>query len=386
MAAVRSLLHGVGGAVAGGGGLLAIVWIVGWPDLTLSGGTVTLFVALLPLVFLLLIAVHEGGHLLAGALAGFNPSLLIVGPVRLERTGAGWRAAVNRSFPVYGGLAGATPRGTQQLRQRMTALVAGGPAASLAAGAAAIWLLAARPPHDNQLIGVGAIAFLLVLTFGLGSLFVGLTALVPGHGHGFSSDGARLLRFLHRGPGVDGEVALLGLIGASMAGARPRDWSPDLIALALQLPADSAYGAAARMMAHGQALDRGDFEEARRFLQTAVEHRTRLPAISQPALAVQAAYFEAVHGGNAGLARLWLKEAQADAVVSPHARPLAEAAVRLAEGDSGAAEPLARAERELPHAIDRGGARMAADQIADLQRALEALRDRGSDDIRLDPR
>jgi hypothetical protein len=131
------------------------------------------------------------------------------------------------------------------------------------------------------------------------------------------------------------------------------------------------------MLAHTRALDRGELDDARRYLQTAIEHRERLPAMSRPALAIQAAYFEGAYGGNATLARQWLTEAEADAVVSPHARPLAEAAVQLAERDPGAADALARAARELPRAIDRGGARMAADQIAQLERVLLTL-DNGS--------
>ena len=154
--------------------------------------------------------------------------------------------------------------------------------------------------------------------------------------------------------------------------------------MALQLPPDSAFGAAARMLAHSHALDRGALDDARGYLETAVAHRDRLPAMSRPALAIQAAYFEGVYGGNAAMARRWLTEAQADAVVSPHARPLAEAAVRLAERDPGAAEPLARAARELPRAIDRGGARMAADQIVLLERVLRTLQDGGAVGIRLE--
>jgi hypothetical protein len=370
---MRGFVRAVGAAVLGGWTTAAIFYVIPHPQIRLSATAMTelaLGAAILPL---LLIGIHEGGHLMAGALARFTPCLLIVGPLKLERTASGWRVGWNRSFPIFGGLAAAIPRGVRHLRRRMIVVVAGGPGASLVCGLAALAALAlSGVTRESTLAGGGAVVFLLTFLFALGSLAVAIAALVPGYRLGFASDGARLLRFLQDTPDVDAEVALIGLIGASMAGQRPREWDPDLLASALRLEAGTPHWVAARMLAHGHALDCGDVARAREHLQSALLHQDLLPRMTLPALLLQAAYFEALHDENPISARRRLADAGPGVLESPQARPLAEAAVLLAEGDPRAAEKaLADAVREIPHASDRGSAAMAADQIAELRRIIE---------------
>jgi hypothetical protein len=340
-------------------------------------------IAVLPLVFLLLVAVHEGGHLVAGALAGFRPCLFIVGPVKFERTSRGWQGGVNRVFPLSGGLVAATPQGLDRLRQRMVGLLAGGPSASLLFGGMVLAGLIAATSRDARVSGDGAVLFVIALVTGLGSLVLGMAALVPGQGHGFSSDGARMLRFLRSGPSADAEVALLSLVGASMAGQRPRVWDTRLVAAALQLDATTSMGAAARILAHLQALDLGDIDRARMFLRTALDRAAALPAMSRPSLLLQAAYFEATHDRDPDTARRHLTSGEG-ALVSPYARPMAEGAILLAEGDPRAADVLARASHAVSSALDRGSAALAADLIAAMQaqRARGPAADRAEDEPR----
>jgi len=366
---MRSLVQALAGAVLGAAGMVAVLQFVSWPRLDLSPLAILVTVAALPLVFLAVVACHEGGHLIGGALARFTPRLFIVGPLKLERTSAGWEAGRNRVFPLSGGLVAATPNGIDRLRERMTVLIAGGPSASVLAGVAALGALAAQD-HSRQtlLSGFDAIGFVLGFLFGIGSLLAGLIALIPGHGHGFSTDGARILRFLRKGPMVDAEVGLLGLIGMSIGGQRPRDWEADLVARALQLAPETPYGVAARLMAHLHALDRGDEKTAGEHLFIAVQHRQALPVMSRPALLLQAAYFAAAHEHDPAAGRRHLEEAGDGALVSPHWRPMAEGAILLAEGDPRAADVLQSAADEVRHAIDRGAAALAADLIAQMRR------------------
>jgi hypothetical protein len=353
------------GALAGGVGMAVVMSLIRFPELRLSlaGWAATaLGFVLVPLAALF---VHEAGHVATGALAGFRPHLFIVGPFKLERRGGGWTAGVNRTFPWWGGLAGGTPNGTDRLRQRMLLLIAGGPGASVLAGAGALAAIAAAGLEKSDVLtGPAASAYLLVFVFGLASLLMGVIALVPGQGHGFSTDGGRLLRFMQKGPDAEGEVAVLGIVGSSMAGQRPRAWPPALIAQALGLAADSSQGTAARFLAHMHALDSGAIEEARRRLREALDHLEALPKMTQPAVLLSAAWFAAVHDGDAASARRFLDQAGQEILFSTYSRPLSEAAVLIAEGDMTAAGPLLDvAEREVPGAIDRGSAVMAADQV-----------------------
>ena len=60
-----------------------------------------------------------------------------------------------------------------------------------------------RRRHDADRGGLRAVGFVVVAALGLGSLMLGMIALIPGDKHGFSSDGARTWRFLRSGPQVD---------------------------------------------------------------------------------------------------------------------------------------------------------------------------------------
>lgn len=366
---MRAALQAVGGAVVGATAMLAVLAFMPWPRLDLTPLAILAVVLTLPVVFLLIVACHEGGHLVAGALARFTPCLFIVGPLKLERTSAGWRLGRNRVFPVSGGLVAATPNGIRRLRERMTVLVSGGPGASVAAGLVALGILAAQD-YSRQIIlpPSGSVAFIVTFLFGFGSLLVGFIALVPGQGHGFSTDGARILRFLRNEPSVEAEVALLGLVGASMSGERPRTWDQDLVARILDLSPDTPYGVAARLLAHSHALDVGDEAKARGYLLVALRYQDVLPVMSRPSLLLQAAYFSAAHDHDVQSARAYLVRAGQGALLSPHSRPMAEGAILLEAGDPRAADVLRAAAEAVPHTIDRGAAALAADLIERLRR------------------
>ncbi|HEX7241865.1 MAG TPA: hypothetical protein VF263_16405 [Longimicrobiaceae bacterium] len=270
-------------AVGGAAGVLIARSVErGLPRLELDGGEKALLVLLLLVILLAVIAVHEVGHLLGGRIAGFRALLLVVGPLRVERSEVGTRVGLNRSLGLAGGLAVSVPRDTRDLRRRTLLLVAGGPAASLLAGAAAY---AARSGLGLGSLPAGAgagagttLASVGLLAFAVFSAAIGVATLIPGRTSGFYTDGARILRLLRGGPDTEREVAILALTGLSMGGRRPREWDPALVERANALPDDTPFGVAGRMMAHSAALDRGDVAAARRHLEEALELREALPS------------------------------------------------------------------------------------------------------------
>jgi hypothetical protein len=237
------------------------------------------------------------------------------------------------------------------------------------AGLAALLALYAlgSPGPRLTLVGIDAAGYILVLAFCLGSLGLGGFALVPGQTHGYASDGAQILRFLRDTPEIEAEVALTTLFTSSMAGKRPRDWDPELIDRSLRIPAQSARGPLARLLAHSSALDRGDVERARSYLAEAMEHYREVTPMARPALQLAAATFAALHDRDAAAARRWLDEAGEGAMVGAHTRLFAEAAVLHAEGRPGVEPKLEAAESALDTSIDVGDALMLRDEIADLR-------------------
>jgi hypothetical protein len=335
------------------------------PELGFTGPQTALLVGALPVLYLVTIAIHEAGHVAGGLIAGFRTLLFIVGPFRLERTGERFRAGLNRSVLLAGGLAGMTPVGLHDLRRRTLVMIAGGPLVSLMAGAQLLAIYVALAPLLMR-PGAGFIlhfmAVVLVLV-GVFSLVIGLATLVPAKSGGFYSDGARILRLLRATDETEREVALLALTGLTMAGTRPRDWDAGLVESSAGIRDGGPFEVTGRQFAYAHALDRGDIDAARAHLDAAVAGLTLLPGASRTPLLLNAATFYALYDGNAEHARRLLARAGAGTglLSTPHKRVLAEAAVLLAEGDVTAARERAAQVRDLlAGAIDQGGAALDA--------------------------
>jgi hypothetical protein len=367
---VRRLgLQFLAGAIGGGAVTVVVLRWVRLPRTDMDPVHVAAVLAALPACYYAAIALHEIGHLAAGRLAGFRPWLLVVGPLKLQRTGRSWSAGVNRVFPWHGGFAGGTPDGTHRLRQRMTLLLAGGAGTNLLTGAAALALLTVVdvPRAGGRLVGWDAAIYLGVLAFALISCLMAVIALVPGTGHGFVTDGGRIVRFLKNDAGTEGEVALLAVLGASTSGVRPRDWPRDLVARALTLPADTPTGVAAEMLAHDFAVDTGDIAAARQHLAAAMARIDTLPRLARPGLLLMAAQFAALHDQDARRARALLETARPLQSLDAYKLPLVDAVVTSLEESGPIVELLDRAERELSNAMDQGGAKVDLDLIAHLR-------------------
>ncbi|HEX5726819.1 MAG TPA: M50 family metallopeptidase [Longimicrobiaceae bacterium] len=358
------------GALAGGAG--AWFFMTNLPAADLTGGEKLLIaLGVLPLLPLL-VAMHEVGHLLGGRLAGFRALLLLVGPLRAERHAGRIRVRLNRRVSLFGGLAVSAPTDTRDLRRRTLLVIAGGPMVSLAGGAAFLGLwwalgLGSLPP-EAPLAQVYAAVALLVL--GVGSLAVAALALMPGTSAGFYTDGARILHLLRPGPLVDRDMAVKALTGLSLSGQRPRDWDAGLVSQALAAPDASPFHVVALQHAYAHALDSGDLAGARRHLEGALARIGTIAELARPGLLLEGAWFVAVHEHDAARARVFLDGAGPGLLVDAHQRLLAEAAVRLAEGDAAGA--LARAEQaraELGRAVDAGSVALDAERIAAVSRA-----------------
>jgi hypothetical protein len=365
---MKSFLRGLAGALVGG--LIAgfVMGSANLPRVHLDGaGVLMLLIGLVPML-MLAIAIHEAGHLFAGAAVGFRPYLFIVGPLKLERTDRRWRVGLNRSISFVGGLSAGIPNDTLNLRKRLMVLVAGGPAASLAGGlVASALLVAVSPAAGIRMTGAAAGSYYLLLGLALMSFMVAFIALVPGKKSGYSSDGAQIGRFMRNDKEVEAEVALTTVSLSSLAGRRPRDWDADLLAQAMTLPLESGRGALAHLLAHINALDRHDLEAARRFLDTALAHAEHVPLMSRAGIFLQAAQFAALYDRDARAARAALDRARGGALVSSSEQLFTEATVRHVEGGPNVDQLLDRAETALSDSIDRGSSQLRADQIAPLR-------------------
>ena len=212
---------------------------------------------------LAMVTVHELGHALTGKALGMRVRAFIVGPfqwrVRDGRWGFQFRLA---DLLATGGAAAVVPARADQTRSRELWMIAGGPLASLIAGAAAVGALLAAPHHRwrNE--------WELLALFATLSLLAAVVNLLPFQTRKEQySDGAQLYQLLSQGAWGDYHHAM-GIVGATTVTAlRPRDYdigamerAAEVItqgprALHLRLLMSAHYRDCGRMKEAGQALN-----------------------------------------------------------------------------------------------------------------------------------
>ena len=346
---------------------------------------------LIPLLALIIpcsyvnLLVHEGGHLLFGRLVGFWFRGGYVRCFTLTRTQQRLRLTL-APHARTGGSVLCFPTGDSSLRLRQGLFVIGGPLASLLLAELA-WLLAlgdaacCMPAPPVGLFNIDALLqaaastspgnrlllwVLMVLAANAAVLFV--WSLLPVKWKWIESDGWLLFALLRGGPEVDARLLLSALRGYSLRRIRPRQWPENLATRAVVLTGKTPYEHLACVYAYYWALDNG-IASAGILLDQALATCTT-PAVPPPALALEAAYFEARHRSNIAAAHARL--AQGKGRGSEWEQMLvarAEAAILLAEGHSVQAE--ARAGAGLQDLL----ASRAGDSKASLPMEAEHLRE-----------
>ena len=291
------------------------------------------------LAVFLALAVHEGGHALAGSLRGMRLAMLVVGPLHIQREADGhlrWR--LNRMLSLAGGAVSSVPGTTEGLRRAVLAFAAGGPVASVLAGALALATygladLGSAAAEDGTLQHALAGS---VFIFGAISSGIGFVTLLPVSQGAFVSDGKRILRLLRPGPAAESHAAVAAIGSWMIAGVRPRDWSPGLVAKAVALADGSHEDLSGRHMAWAHALDQGDAAAAGEHIRYLADYAAAARAQYRPVIDLTVAYFDAAYLGDAASARRRLARAGTSPLLAfdPTARTRAEGAVLLAEGDA----------------------------------------------------
>ena len=304
-----------------------------------------------PLVVLLVLAVHEAGHLLGAFRHGMRFLLYIVGPFQLSRTPGGIRFSWAFNLGTMGGLAAATPNPDRPLKPQLLSLIAGGPLASLVL--AFLGLLATS--GDGRVGAYGLIVFAM-------SFLIFLVTAIPLRGGGFMSDGMQFIEVIRGGRAVEERQALLVLMGQSLGGARPRDLDGVVIQQVLSFEsAVPVRRVAGRLYAYLAAVDGGS-ERAAEHAAWLAENVNGFPDGFRQAIAIELALHEATIGNVEGV-RQWLKRALGG-VVDASRRALAEAHLAILESEPGRARALlAQARARLSRGMDPGLNVLTAEQI-----------------------
>jgi hypothetical protein len=174
-----------------------------------------------PFLMLIVLGVHEIGHLIGGLSQGMRFLLLIVGPFGWHASVAGPRFEWNTNVALMGGLAATLPTEVgSSLRRQLLVMIAGGPLASLLLAIFAVAAIAYVEPR------IAAYCLIVAAT----SFGIFLVTLIPTRAGGFMSDGMQLIDVWRGGTAVVERSALMRIFAQSMDGVRPRDWDPEALA------------------------------------------------------------------------------------------------------------------------------------------------------------
>ena len=308
---------------------------------------------ILPFSFLLVLAIHEAGHLLGGFSRGMRFLLYIVGPFQFSQTQSGIRFNWIFNLGTFGGLAAATPDPNKPLRPQLLNLIAGGPLASLV-----LTIIC----FASLLIFEGRFATHLAF-IGILSLFIFIVTAIPSQLAGMMSDGKQFLEVIRGGDAVVVRQRFSTLIAQSMAGIRPREWDADWLEPATQNSTDIPMRQVAiRQLAMLAAQDRGDFTLADNHADWLSENYEDYPLGFRQSLTIELCLY-ALKRDKFNAAKIWMAQSKGG-VVDKSRRYLAEAELAFIEGN----KPVAlgkhmEAYKQLKNSIDPGVAQLTKERL-----------------------
>jgi hypothetical protein len=299
----------VGVVLMEGLALLGGMWREHWP-------------AILMLLFILAITIHELGHLIAGWAVGFQFSSIQVGPLALENQYGILRARISLDMIALG-YARMYADNARKLRRRLLIYCAGGPAANLST--AVIIILASHLVPSSPMS-----AFATAMgQFAAISLLLAMISLAP-----LTANDGDLLQMLFVSPLEARRFISTVALGAQFKqGVRPRNWKQTWVKAATSIPDRSGSEFYAVWMAYLSANDRKDADLASEHLERCLELTQALPTSLRDLVAQEAAVFSAWFRNDGGIAEKWLLQLKKRHSLLPVLQARIEVALNCANGD-----------------------------------------------------
>lgn len=339
---------------------------VHWPVLVLS------WITGIPALYLLLIAIHEGGHVVGALLARFRVLLFAASWLHITRQAEGWKVQVKKPQSKIGGMVQAHPVHTHRLRSRFALFIIGGPLANILTGVLALYGYHAVTMAHVGPYATSATAYFssnALLWFGWMSVVVGALNLIPRTlPSGHIVDGKQLWDLARGGPAMHQQLGFLYFQSLTFAGVRPRDWDATQVENFLAHRSNTVLDFYVHLYAYSYYHDCNDLEQLRLHLNEALDRRKSASVGMQQYLLAEAAYVAALRTHNPEQARYWLDQAQLVKSFTQEEGLFAQAAVAYVEGRLAEAERfLLAARQQLREAISTGGTRQALEQMDALQ-------------------
>lgn len=310
-------------------------------------GRIIAVVLLTPVWYLLVVGLHELGHVVAGKSQDFDFFGLTVGPFSWRPDADGRiRLSRNRSLNLSGGVAFMLPRGEHDLAKRFAWYGAGGPLASLLLAVAAYLLKELTPEGSFIRLALAVISFLSAAIF--------LVTAIPFRSGGFSSDGMRIITFLRGGATAEADLLALQIIAAQKVG-QGYDAMP--IVKIRELSQTDAVPEQQRINLryydYLYRLHAGDPEGAAEQLAYIMDNLDVYPAGIDAVFHVEAALYHGVYRGDLASAEAAWANYKSSPLVENVQVSLVELALARLKNEPDTAALEAKIAAELPNSMDQ---------------------------------
>lgn len=330
--------------------------------------SIPLLILLIP-SFFLVIGLHEAGHAFAGVKVNFDFRFYVVGPFMWEKEMDGWKFKWNTNVNTFGGMVLCLPTDSQNLSQRFARYAAGGPLASLICAAVFIVIhtLLQGVESTNLVLQITTIWMWILFLF---SLIIFFVTAIPFQANGFSSDGARVWRLSRGGDTATFEVLLLKFIATSSNGMRPALLNRQEMEAALLLAEKikAPMGLYFHYYYFYHAFDCGELALAEEQLMLYVDKSEAIPQGLRSGVLLDAAFFYAIGRRDVKNAEHYFNQFVPAALIAKSTQLATEASIQwLRKEDEKALDLIAKAQQELPNALDRGIALFMEEKLAMMQ-------------------
>jgi len=332
---------------------------------------ITLVILFIP-AFFFVIALHEGGHALAGVWMKFDFRMYVVGPFLWDKEQNGWKFKWNRNLNTSGGLVICIPTGTHDVSKRFSTYAAGGPVASFLTATVAYGIYHICCQLEMASV-VGQIVTYLWMMIAFLSAAIFVVTSIPLHAGGFSSDGARIIRLLRGGDTARFEILLLKMIGSSMAGFRPALLNVEELneARSLAIKSDAPMKVYTHYFFYQAALDLHLFDRAELHLNDYIQEADAIPEGMRGSVWIEAAFFYAFVRKDLTRATEYFNRYKASPLIPLAMVYATEAAIGLLRGDLNEAGLLIdKALKEIPNMMDRGIAHVLNEKLQVMKEQL----------------
>src|ERR1700736_4865018 len=289
---------------------------------------------LVPLPFLVFVAyeilviLHHLARILVAELVGLKLIAFACGPFAIRRIRNRTRFTWNNRETMIFGTTVCAPKTLDGLRWRWAWLIASGPVAMILIGGIFLMIVRAIDPAHASIdtLFLAAIAFI--------GIAGGVRLLLPLGLRRSASYGVLLWDTLRGRPTSEVLFLVTALIHDGQEGIRPRDWSVEMLDIALQLTenTDLAERVTVCLLAFYRAADLHEIDLAARFLEEAVAKANPKSRTLYAWVMLEKAFYEAWFRRDEANARAAFQRVSYWSKVPRHAWLRVSAAIALVEG------------------------------------------------------